>query len=118
MLTSVFMVLPRRSLLWVRLREELVMQHSWNWIAARLSPRRIWSKTATSTPRRPAIAAVEPLGDRVMFSVSVNASSEAGGPPVGDSAELAALIKGELPLVNEEQNLLKLAGPGVTPQTI
>src|SRR4051794_31236938 len=88
------------------------MQHSWIWIAARLSPRRIWSGSR-SLPHRPCIASVEPLGDRVMLS----ADSVVVGPPQGDAAVLAAAVKGELNLVVSEQNLLTLAGSGLTDKT-
>lgn len=87
------------------------MHHSWSWIAARLSPRRIWSH---SSPVRPCIASVEPLGDRVMLS----ADAVVEGPPRGDAAVLAAAMKGELNLVVSEQNLLTLAGSGLTDQTL
>src|SRR4051794_36082828 len=85
------------------------MQRSWSWIAARLSPRRIWSSDNAVLPRT-CLASIEPLGDRIMFSVEV--------PPLtGDAAILAAVIKGELPLVNAEQDLLTLAGTGLTAKT-
>jgi type VI protein secretion system component Hcp len=89
------------------------MLHSWSWIAARLSPRRIWSGSH-SLPHRPCIASVEPLDDRILLS----ADAVVEGPPRGDAAVLAAAMKGELNLVVSEQNLLTLAGNGLTDQTI
>jgi type VI protein secretion system component Hcp len=85
------------------------MQRSWSWLAARLSPRRIWGSTNV-LPHRPCLASVERLGDRILLS-----SSE---PTItGDSAILAAVIKGELPLVTEELRLLNTVGDGLTNKT-
>src|SRR5438034_6193700 len=85
------------------------MQRSWSWLAARLSPRRIWGSTNV-LPHRPCLASVEPLGDRILLS-----SSEP--TIIGDSAILAAVIKGELPLVTEELRLLNTVGDGLTNKT-
>lgn len=72
---------------------------SWNWLAPRLSPARIFGKAEAGA--RPSLPAVEALGDRVMLSVDL---------PAADSSQiLIGLLKSQLPLVNGELAALKIA---------
>lgn len=81
---------------------------SWNWLAPRLSPAKIFGKAEAGA--RPSLPAVEALGDRVMLSGDVSASELPGKLPSADSTQiLIGLLKTQLPLVNGELAALKIA---------
>jgi hypothetical protein len=75
---------------------------SWKWLSSRLSTRALAADG--KTPSRPCLPAIEQLDDRVMLSVAVE------GAPKGDNQILIGLLRGQVGLVSEEVNALKLAG--------
>jgi len=72
---------------------------SWKWLSSRLTTRAL--ATPGTTPSRPCLPAIEQLDDRVLLSVSA---------PNGDTQILIGLLRGQVPLVSHEVNLLKIAG--------
>src|SRR5258705_11522322 len=75
---------------------------SWKWLSSRLTTRAL--ATPGTTPSRPCLPAIEQLDDRVLLSVSFE------GAPNGDTQILIGLLRGQVPLVSHEVNLLKIAG--------
>ena len=81
---------------------------SWKWLSSRSTARELAAQALRSkAPPRPCLPAVEPLGDRIMLSVSAAAATD--GPPPIDQV-LIGLIKGELSLATSELAAMKLAG--------
>src|SRR5881394_1284796 len=78
---------------------------SWKWLSFRPTRELIAGDAPQS---RPCLPAVEKLDDRLMLSVSTDASEV---PPLqGDTQILIGLLKGQLTLVSHELNALKIAG--------
>jgi len=78
---------------------------SWKWLTSRLSARAFAADA--KTPSRPCLPAIDQLDDRVMMSVSTDASEVP--PPNGDTQILIGLLRGQTELVSHELNALKLA---------
>lgn len=79
---------------------------SWKWLSFR--PTREVVSGAPAPASRPCLPAVEQLDDRLMLSVSTDASEVP--PPNGDTQILIGLLKGQLELVSHELTAVKLAG--------
>src|SRR4051812_14304368 len=76
---------------------------SWKWLSFRPT-RELLAGRDAPPQSRPCLPAVEKLDDRVMLSVTPNASEV---PPLnGDTQILIGLLKGQLELVGNEVNAL------------
>jgi hypothetical protein len=82
---------------------------SWKWLSSRSTASELAAQAAASkSPSRPCLPAVEQLDQRVMLSVAGDIIVEP--PQPADSTQiLIGLVKGELDLVKEELNFLRLA---------
>jgi len=80
---------------------------SWKWLSFRPT-RELVAGGGGAPQSRPCLPAVEKLDDRLMLSVSTDASETP--PPNGDTQILIGLLKGQLNLVSQELNAIKLAG--------
>jgi hypothetical protein len=80
---------------------------SWKWLSFRPT-RELVTGDAPAPQSRPCLPSLEKLDDRLMLSVSTDASEVP--PPNGDTQILIGLLKGQLTLVSHELNALKLAG--------
>jgi hypothetical protein len=83
---------------------------SWKWLSFRPTRQMI----GETPPSRPCLPAVEKLDDRLMLSATPDAaaSTDGGneGVPNGDTQILIGLLRGQLGVVSDELNIIKLAG--------